>query len=479
MRFDLLARALFLATLALCFGCKSPAQASAPPTAPTRPIVEATKPPPLAIETFQAAWQIVHDTHFDTNFNGLDWDAVRTKFLPRIEKAHSQEEVRDTIQEMLDLLNVSHLMILPGAPQRRPIQTETNHPPATSPTINPNQPFQPPVRSEAGNAGIEVRVVDNQIVVFRVEPNSPAFEAGIRPGWIIEKIDDEPAIDPSVEEAKPGERQRDFLLWHNAASLLKGPAGSECKLAFKTESGPKTIAVTRTRETGQPFKLGNLPTMFTRVTTNELTTPAGKRVGYLTFNLWMLPAIQTINAFVDANRNSDAIIIDLRGNVGGIGGMVMGVAGHFVNERASIGKMKMRDNDLNFVANPRTVDSQLHPTNTFQGRLAILVDAVSLSSAELFAGGMQELGRARIFGQPTGGQALPAVSDRLPNGDLLYHAVADFKTPKDRRLEGNGVIPDEIVPLRIEALRAGIDEPLQAAMRWIDSTPQAARTGLQ
>jgi carboxyl-terminal processing protease len=92
---------------------------------------------------------------------------------------------------------------------------------------------------------------------------------------------------------------------------------------------------------------------------------------------------------------------------------------------------------------------------------------------------MQELGRARIFGQPTGGQALPAVSDRLPNGDLLYHAVADFKTPKGRRLEGNGVIPDEIVPLRIEALRAGIDEPLQAALRWIDSAPQAARTGLQ
>ena len=182
--------------------------------------------------------------------------------------------------------------------------------------------------------------------------------------------------------------------------------------------------------------------------------------------------IGPVDRFIDANRNSDGIIIDLRGNLGGIGGMVMGVAGHFVNERASLGKMKMRENELNFVAFPRRVDLQMRPTNTFRGKLAILTDAVSLSSAELFAGGMQELGRGRVFGEATGGQALPAVSDRLPNGDLLYHAVADFTTRKGRRLEGNGVVPDEVVPLKLEALRAGRDEPLEAALRWIDSAPQ-------
>src|SRR5205085_12504801 len=91
-----------------------------------------SKPPPLAVETFQAAWEIIRDTHFDTNFNGLDWNAVRLNFLPRVEKARTQEEVRDTIQAMLDLLNVSHLMILPGGPQRRIAQMETNRPPARS-----------------------------------------------------------------------------------------------------------------------------------------------------------------------------------------------------------------------------------------------------------------------------------------------------------------------------------------------------------
>jgi carboxyl-terminal processing protease len=431
-------------------------------------------PPPLAVESFQNAWEIIRDTHFDTNFNGVDWTAVRTKFLPRIEKAQSQQEVRDTIQEMLDLLSVSHLMILPGTPQRRS-QIDTNKSTPFKPTEQkaPQQPLQMAPPAEAGTLGIEVRVLNNQIVVFRVDPNSPAAQNGIKPGWIIESIDDEPAIDPTVDADKNAEHHREFLLWHNAAAMLKGAAGEKCTLVLRNNAGEKkTLTILRARETGQPAKLGNLPTMFTHVATNELKSAAGKRVGYLSFNLWMVPVIQSINEFIDENRNSDAIIIDLRGNVGGIGGIVMGMAGHFAQNRPSLGKMKMRDNELNFIAFTRPLDSHNHPTNIFRGKLAIIVDNISLSSSELFAAGLQELGRARVFGEKTGGQALPAVSDRLPNGDLLYHPLADFATPKGRRIEENGVVPEVIVPLRLEALRAGIDEPLQAALRWIDSTPQ-------
>jgi carboxyl-terminal processing protease len=462
-------------TAALFIGCaSSPKPASV--EAPSNP----TNPPPLAVESFQAAWEIIRDTHFDTNFNGLDWTGVRTKFLPRVENANSQQEVRDTIQDMLDLLNVSHLMILPGTPPRRSVQTETNKPSPATTAEKRVQPLQIAPPAEAGSLGIEVRVLTNQIVVFRVAPDSPATKNGIKPGWIIESIDDVPAIDPMVDDDKNAGRQREFLLWHHAAGLLKGPAGEKCTLVMRDEvGGRKIMTLARARETGQPAKLGNLPTMFTHVATNQITTPGEKRVGYLRFNLWMLPVVRLINSFIDANRNSDAIIIDLRGNVGGIGGMVMGVSGHFLDRRLPLGKMKMRDNELNFVANPQKVDTQNRPTWVFSGKLAILVDGVSLSSTELFAGGMQELGRARIFGEKTGGQALPAVSDRLPNGDLLYHAVADFTTPKGRRLEDNGVIPDEIVPLRLEALRAESDEPLQAALRWIESTPKSAKSGVQ
>ena len=79
----------------------------------------------------------------------------------------------------------------------------------------------------------------------------------------------------------------------------------------------------------------------------------------------------------------------------------------------------------------------------FAGPVAILVDAMSGSATECFAGGMQSIGRARVFGQTSMGQALPALFDRLPNGDLLIHAYGDFVTADGTRLEGRGVVPDQ------------------------------------
>jgi carboxyl-terminal processing protease len=82
---------------------------------------------------------------------------------------------------------------------------------------------------------------------------------------------------------------------------------------------------------------------------------------------------------------------------------------------------------------------------------------------------MQALGRARIIGQTSAGAVLPALNERLPNGDVLYHAFADFVTPNGDRLEGRGVIPDDVVALDRTALLAGRDSQLEAAVQWIAS----------
>ena len=84
---------------------------------------------------------------------------------------------------------------------------------------------------------------------------------------------------------------------------------------------------------------------------------------------------------------------------------------------------------------------------------------------------MQSVGRARVFGETSMGQALPASFTRLPNGDTLLHAIADFVTADGTRLEGRGVVPDQTVPLDAAALAAGRDPVLAAALEWIDSRP--------
>jgi carboxyl-terminal processing protease len=178
---------------------------------------------------------------------------------------------------------------------------------------------------------------------------------------------------------------------------------------------------------------------------------------------------------VDRFKDADGIVIDLRGNPGGLAAMIMGIAGHFVTDHAILGVMKTRDSELRFAANPRLATASGTRTEPYAGPLAILVDGMTGSASECFAGGMQSLGRARVFGETSMGQALPALFDRLPNGDVLIHAWGDFVTGSGVRIEGRGVVPDDPVAMSRAALLAGHDLPLEAALRWVDS--QAAGTG--
>jgi carboxyl-terminal processing protease len=187
----------------------------------------------------------------------------------------------------------------------------------------------------------------------------------------------------------------------------------------------------------------------------------------IAFNIWMVPLVRAFDAAIDAMRDVNGMVIDLRGNPGGLGAMIMGLAGHFVSDRISLGTMAMRDSELNFVANPRLVNPAGHRVTAYGGPLAVLVDDMSGSASEIFAGGLQAIGRARIFGDVTMGAVLPAMFDRLPNGDVMAHAVADFVTPAGVRLEGRGVIPDERIVLTREDLLANHDAPLEAALAWI------------
>ena len=145
----------------------------------------------------------------------------------------------------------------------------------------------------------------------------------------------------------------------------------------------------------------------------------------------------------------------------------MGIAGHFLDERVALGTLSMRNQELEFVANPRRVNPAGDRVQPYDGPVAILTDELTASTSELFAGGMQDLGRARVFGTRSAGMALPAMTDRLPNDDVLYHAIANLTTASGIEIEQHGVVPDVQIPLVRSDLLAGRDAPLEAALRWI------------
>src|SRR4029450_6645469 len=151
--------------------------------------------------------------------------------------------------------------------------------------------------------------------------------------------------------------------------------------------------------------------------------------------------------------------------------MIMGIAGYFTPNRDTLGLMKTKamTEPLKFNANPRLVNADGQRVEPYAGPVAILVDGLTGSASECFAGGMQSLGRARVFGQTSMGRALPALFDRLPNGDVLLHAWGDFVTGTGVRIEGRGVVPDVPVALTRASLLDGRDATLEAALAWIDA----------
>jgi len=406
----------------------------------------------LALETFDTAWRIVYETHFDTTFNGVDWVGLRDELRPRVVGLTDRAELRGILRDMLGRLGQSHFALIPKE---------------AADTLDP---ADSDVSESMGDLGFDMRLVDDQVLVTSVDPAGPAAEAAVRPGWILVAVNGSPVAD--LVRAIKGIESRlhlGILVWARVQNRLQGEPGSECAVEFLDDSdAPVSLTLTRRAFPNEPVKIGNLPTFFSRFATREIPLPDGAgAAGVIWFNYWMVPLMRQVDAAVDEYRDLDGIIIDLRGNGGGVMGMIMGLAGHFLDQRTSLGTMKTRTTTLQIRANPRRVSTSGTAVAPFGGPVAVLTDRLSGSASEVFAGGMQSIGRVRVFGDTTLGGVLPASMDRLPNGDVLYHAFGEFETATGVRLEGRGVYPDEEVPVTRADLLAGRDAPLEAALTWM------------
>jgi len=397
----------------------------------------------LNIDSFEKVWTTIRDKHWQKNPGGLDWQAIHEEFRPRIERAKNIDEVRAILKEMLGRLHQTHFGILPATlyEEAGPLASAAS----------------PDAIMGDGSAGIELRMIDAQPVVTRIDPGSPAERAGIKPGWAILSANGFDmqtaaralAADPSIPEA---------MATRALLTRITGPIGAKMQLAFDSSSGNKTekqLSLGSPR--GDVSDFGNLPSERVWFEFRKIDN-----AGYIRFNYFLdLPhVIPKFGDAIQACLNCNGLIIDLRGNPGGIGAMAMGMAGYLLDKEGQrLGTMVMREAEIKFVVNPRFPG--------FEGPVAILLDACSASTSEIFAGGLKDLGRARVFGTKSEAAALPSVIERLPNGDGFQYAVGNYISEGGRPLEGEGVTPDVEVKLTRAALLAGRDPVIDAAMNWI------------
>lgn len=407
--------------------------------------VPAADAPGVRSEAFDQVWKTVNEKHYDPTFGGVDWKNVRTIYEPQaLVPGLTDKEFHDVLRRMLAELKLSHFGI---------------HPPAADVVA---------AQTGRGVTGIDVVMLDGLPVINRVDAGSAAAKAGVATGQIITQIDGKPwktivgPLEASLAARKVTAAMRLVYLERTLEAAINSKPGTDLVLdVLDGDERAQKFSVLRAPFTGEMSQaLGNFPPQ--EVVFESRLLP--DNIGYIRFNMWVIPQMAKLRKAVADFAGARAIIIDLRGNPGGVGGMAPGLAGLLFKEKASLGSMKMRGGSMEFVAFPQQ--------NPFGGKVVLLTDHGTGSTSEVFAAGMQETGRATIIGETTAGAVLPSVFEKLPTGHLFQYAISDYRSPKNILIEGRGVIPNVEVKQSRESLLAGGDAQLAAAIKLIQGAAQ-------
>ncbi len=414
---------------------------NAAPQHPASPQTLTDKQRQLNLESFDYVWKKVRDQYWDPDLGGVDWEAARVELRQKLESATTDEAARGVMGELLNRMNVSHFGIIPAEAYQ---QLGQEKPPGEHVT------------------GMDVRIIDNHIVVTDIVADSPADKLGIRRGWQLLKIGDE-EVDAKLadlsERLKDNPHRRAILV--SAAKLrLRGKPGQTIDVVFRDgNDAEKDLSIPLAPERGKPSRFGHIPEFHVWIDVEKL---AGN-IGYIRFNAFMDPpyVMRRFNQAMTDFMETKGIIIDVRGNGGGLGGMASAMMGWLVDEKRQTGTLVMRDAELKMLVHPRP--------NPYVGPVVVLIDEYSVSAAEFFASGMQDLQLAHLVGARTAGAVLGSSIERLPNGDGFQYARANyFSMTTGQSLEGVGVTPHLTVQHTREALLQGRDLQLEAAVDWVE-----------
>lgn len=405
----------------------------------------------LNLDSFDMVWSTISEKHYDETLGGLDWPAIGEELRPQVASATTMADARRPMKEMIQRLKQSHFVIYPA----------DIYDDAAGTGAGDDDGRQLSHSGQAGHSGLDLRVIEQHALVTRVDPASPSAALGIEPGWEIISIGST-SLDERIarlQEYVQGQTTAGMVMSRSVEARLSGEEGDTIPVVF-LDANQKEVPLDLVLgpAPGHPFTMGNLPEVMVWTKQDILDG----EIGYFGFNFFLdvMTVMGDYNQAMESFRDLPGVIIDLRGNPGGLGAMAMGMAGWFVEEKGQrLGTMIMRTGEFNFIINTRA--------NGYRGRVALLIDDLSASTSEIFAGGLQDLGLVRVFGMRTAGAALPSMIEKLPNGDGFQYAIANYISEGGDVLEGVGVVPDvEVVPTR-ENLQSEGDPILEAARNWL------------
>ena len=343
--------------------------------------LETTASAKIDFAPFWKAWNVIDEKFVD---NG-----AATTTTDETEK--TQKRLWGAIGGMVDALGDPYTVFLP------PVEKKS---------------FEESINGNFGGIGIEIDLRDKILTVVSPLAGTPAALAGIIAGDQIIKINDQDTEKIMIDEA---------------VNLIRGEIGTVVKLSIvrKDEEKLRDFVITRAKIT--------IPTVKTEI-----------KDGIFIIKLFSFSANASetfrvaLREFVAAKTNK--LIIDLRGNPGGLLEAAVDLASWFLPAGAPVVIERGRDSEEEKI-------HRSHGYDVFTDRLklAILVDGGSASASEILAGALSEYGKAVLVGEKTFGKGSVQELVKVTDDSSIKITIAKWYTPKGQSSSDNGLTPQVIV----------------------------------
>ncbi|MCQ2986638.1 S41 family peptidase [Helicobacter pylori] len=270
--------------------------------------------------------------------------------------------------------------------------------------------FQAQTEGEFGGLGITVGMRDGVLTVIAPLEGTPAYKAGVKSGDNILKINNESTLSMSIDDA---------------INLMRGKPKTPIQITIVRKNEPKPLVFNIIRD------IIKLPSVYVKKI--KETPYLYVRVSGFDKNV-----TKSVLDGLKANPKVKGIVLDLRGNPGGLLNQAVGLSNLFIKEGVLVSqKGKNKEENLEYKANGRAPYTNLP--------IAVLVNGGSASASEIVAGALQDHKRAVIIGEKTFGKGSVQVLLPVNKDEAIKITTARYYLPSGRTIQAKGITPDIVI----------------------------------